>query len=310
MSNFDPNAILRGAQLTLVGAFRALQNPKLFESRHYRHAALAVAVGIAIRIVVAAPVFLIKLFLAVVGLAVDVSGAERMLSMLQFAEETVLQVPFFLMQLMRYLTPTLDEMFMKSLDWVDYTYTAKHATDDPNTLRALYYPNLSTYRAGSSSPSSSSKGKNPITLFLIRYFRRAGISLLIYALSFAPVVGPFVLPAASFYSFNAAVGTGPAAVVFGVGFFLPRRWSVMFLQGYFASRTLMRELLQPYFSRIKLSSDQRRKWFREREGLLFGFGVGFYLLIKVPLLGVLIYGIAEASTAVCVLFCLRNTGCR
>lgn len=309
MSNFDPNAILRGAQLTLVGAFRALQNPKLFESRHYRHAALAVAVGIAIRIVVAAPVFLIKLFLAVVGLAVDVSGAERMLLMLQFAEETVLQVPFFLMQLMRYLTPTLDEMFMKSLDWVDYTYTAKHADDDPATLRALYYPNLSTYRASSSS-SSSSKGKNPITLFLIRYFRRAGISLLIYALSFAPVVGPFVLPAASFYSFNAAVGTGPAAVVFGIGFFLPRRWSVMFLQGYFASRTLMRELLQPYFSRIKLSSDQRRKWFHEREGLLFGFGVGFYLLIKVPLLGVLIYGIAEASTAVCILFRLRSTGCR
>lgn len=110
MSNFDPNAILRGAQLTLVGAYRALQNPTLFESRHYRQAALAVAVGIAIRIILTAPVFLIKLFLAVVGMAVDVSGAERMLSLLQFVEESVLQVPFFLMQLMRYLTPTLDEM--------------------------------------------------------------------------------------------------------------------------------------------------------------------------------------------------------
>lgn len=61
----------------------------------------------------------------------------------------------------------------------------------------------------------------------------------------------------------------------------------------------MRELLEPYFSRVKFTSEQKRKWFRDREGLLFGFGVGFYLLIKVPLLGVLIYGIAEASTAVC-----------
>lgn len=112
MSNFDPNAILRGAQLTLVGAYRALQNPTLFESRHYRQAALAVAVGIAIRIILTAPVFLIKLFLAVVGMAVDVSGAQRMLSLLQFVEESVLQVPFFLMQLMRYLTPTLDEMYL------------------------------------------------------------------------------------------------------------------------------------------------------------------------------------------------------
>lgn len=31
--------------------------------------------------------------------------------------------------------------------------------------------------------------------------------------------------------------------------------------------------------------------------MLFGFGVGFFVFLKIPLLGVLIYGIAEASTA-------------
>lgn len=30
---------------------------------------------------------------------------------------------------------------------------------------------------------------------------------------------------------------------------------------------------------------------------MFGFAVGFYVFLKIPLLGVLIYGIAEASTA-------------
>lgn len=188
---------------------------------------------------------------------------------------------------------------MQSLKWVDHTYTVKHATEDPTTLRALYYPTLATYHP--TSTSTNKKQQNPIKLFLLRYFRRAGLSLLIYTLSFAPTIGRFVLPAASFYSFNEAVGTGPAAAVFGVGIFLPRRWMVVFLQGYFASRGLMRELLQPYFSRVKFSAAQRQRWFRDREGLLFGFGVGFYLLIKVPLLGVLIYGIAEASTAVCSL---------
>jgi hypothetical protein len=59
----------------------------------------------------------------------------------------------------------------------------------------------------------------------------------------------------------------------------------------------MRELLEPYFSRIHLSKQEKRNWFRSREGLLFGFGIGFYILLRVPLLGVLIYGIAEASTA-------------
>ena len=46
----------RGAQLTFVGANRALQNPALFTSEHYKPAALAVAAGIAIRILLAIPV--------------------------------------------------------------------------------------------------------------------------------------------------------------------------------------------------------------------------------------------------------------
>ncbi|KAI9872750.1 MAG: hypothetical protein M1830_001234, partial [Pleopsidium flavum] len=55
--------------------------------------------------------------------------------------------------------------------------------------------------------------------------------------------------------------------------------------------------LEPYFARIRFTKEQKRLWFRDREGLLFGFGVGFYIFLKIPLLGVLIYGIAEASTA-------------
>lgn len=54
--HFEPNAILRGAQLTVVGALRALQNPALFTGEHYKQAGLAVLAGIAIRILVAIPV--------------------------------------------------------------------------------------------------------------------------------------------------------------------------------------------------------------------------------------------------------------
>lgn len=31
--------------------------------------------------------------------------------------------------------------------------------------------------------------------------------------------------------------------------------------------------------------------------MLFGFALGFYTMIKIPLIGVLLYGVAEASTA-------------
>lgn len=55
--------------------------------------------------------------------------------------------------------------------------------------------------------------------------------------------------------------------------------------------------MDPYFKRIRYTPAQKKTWFRDREGVLFGFGVGFFVFLKIPLLGVLIYGIAEASTA-------------
>ena len=55
--------------------------------------------------------------------------------------------------------------------------------------------------------------------------------------------------------------------------------------------------LEPYFARIRYDQEQKKRWFKDREAVLFGFGVGFFSLIKIPLVGVLAYGIAEASTA-------------
>jgi hypothetical protein len=48
---------------------------------------------------------------------------------------------------------------------------------------------------------------------------------------------------------------------------------------------------------VNFTKEQKKHWFHDREGLLFGFGVGFYIFLRIPLLGVLIYGVAEASTA-------------
>jgi hypothetical protein len=160
----------------------------------------------------------------------------------------------------------------------------------------MYYPNLRQYKQSNGNTHSTHSAEG-ITLFISRFTRKALISLAVFALSYVPYIGKLVLPAASFYTFNKAVGLGPAALIFGTGIFLPRRYLVIFLQTYFASRSLMRELLEPYFARIHLTKEQKRNWFRSREGLLFGFGIGFYTLLRVPLLGVLIYGIAEASTA-------------
>ena len=151
-------------------------------------------------------------------------------------------MPFFLMSLMSHITPTLDNVFMESLQWVDQTYMIKHGSDDPMRLRAMYYPNLRMYPTHGSSTQKKSV-LEATTIFLMGFGRKAVISLSVYACSFLPVVGRFVLPASSFYTFNRAVGPVPATIIFATGVVLPRHYLVIFLQSYFASRTLMRQLV-------------------------------------------------------------------
>ena len=301
MSNFDPNAILRGAQLTLVGAHRALQNPNLFTTSHYRQAAIAVCAGLAIQIIINIPIYSVKVFLWFLALVVDLDQEtwdDSLVNGLNFISKSVLQVPFFLMMVMSSITPTLDNVFMDSLQWVDQTYVQKHKSDDPAQLRAMYYPTLKMYSTHGEVEKKEKRGVvDGAIMVLTRYGRRAGISLAIYALTFLPYVGRFVLPAASFYTFNKAVGPVPAVAVFAVGLVVPKHYMVTFLQTYFSSRSLMRQLLEPYFHRVRFNKQQKKIWFVDRSGVLFGFSVAFAIMVKVPMLGVLIYGIAEASTA-------------
>jgi hypothetical protein len=139
---------------------------------------------------------------------------------------------------------------MDSLKWVDQTYTEKHKSEDPSTLRPMYYSNLQLYSTYGGDPTMTStskprrRPKDAAMLFMIRYGRKAALSLLVYILSYLPVVGRFVLPAASFYTLNQTIGPLPAFIIFGSGVFLPKRYLVVFLQSFFASRSLMRELVR------------------------------------------------------------------
>lgn len=138
---------------------------------------------------------------------------------------------------------------MESIKWVDTTYVQKHKSEDPNTLRAMYYPNLSRYSTHNSAGVSKPIPQAAM-LFVRRYGRKVGMLLGIYLLSLLPVVGRFVMPAASFYTFKQNVGTTPAAVIFGTGIVLPKRFLVTFLHTYFASRSLMRELVSTAKSQL------------------------------------------------------------
>lgn len=246
--NFDINAILRGAQLTIVGALRALQNPKLFEMDIYRQAAVAVAAGVVIRVLVEIPVLLAKISIWMLSFMVNLESASwdnTVLEGLDFITNVVLQVPFFLMNIRQLIPigPSLDEMFMVSLEWVDFTYMAKHKSENPDTLRSMYHANLKQYPTKSTATKQHRASIDAFLHLISRFGRRAALSLGVYLLSFLPLIGRFVLPAASFYTFHKAVGPVPAGAIFAVGTLLPRRYLAIFLQSYFASRSLTRELV-------------------------------------------------------------------
>jgi hypothetical protein len=134
---------------------------------------------------------------------------------------------------------------MDSLLWVDQTYVQKHKSENPDNLRAMYYPNLEKYpEHAPRADKTQTPLKQAVIMYATKQGRRAGISLAVLALSYLPYVGRFVLPAASFYTFRKSVGTQPAAAIFAGSLLFPRHYLVSFLQAYFSSRTLMRELVR------------------------------------------------------------------
>lgn len=224
-----------------------MQNPNIFTSDHYRQAAIAVVAGLGIRLIVNIPIYAVKFILFIISFFIDfdhVTWDDTLVSGLDFLQNSVLQVPFFLMMIMSSMTPTLDNLFMDSLQWVDQTYVQKHKSEDPKQLRAMYYPNLRMYSThGEIEKKKKRTLMSAVVIFAEKYGRRAALSLAIYALSFIPKVGRLVLPAASAYTFNKAVGPVPAAIVLAGGLVLPKRYMVSFLQTYFSSRSLMAQLV-------------------------------------------------------------------
>lgn len=235
---------------------------------------------------------------------------------LEFIEDNVLNIGLFLVSAIRFFQPDMDEMFLVSLQFVDGVYKQKHPESTREYHRNLlqyHGADLKTMSEGTFTKQQASKpvpnkswfaqikascANNKLFItFLQRYFKQSAFSLGIYLLSGLPLIGPVIMPAVSFYSFNKVVGTPTALGIFAVGLAVRRKYMIMFLSTFWGGRSLVRGFLAPYFSRVPFTSADRDQWFKAREGIMFGFGCGFYWIMRIPFIGVLVYGIAEASTA-------------
>ena len=80
---------------------------------------------------------------------------------------------------------------MRSLEWVDLTYIAKHRADDPSQLRPMYYSNLVEYKGeGASKTKQKKPAYHNVLTFVKRYAKRGAVSMGIYLLTYLPYIGP------------------------------------------------------------------------------------------------------------------------
>lgn len=139
--------------------------------------------------------------------------------------------------------------------------------------------------------NAKGSGKKELVRWRRRWLKQLAVKLVLWKFK-------WLIPLHAFYGFQKVAGTYAALVVFGLGWrFLQESYMGMFLATFWGGRRLVRELLAPFFSKAPLDREQREKWFRLREGIMFGFGCGFYWAIKLPLVGIIMYGIAQASAA-------------
>lgn len=94
-----------------------------------------------------------------------------------------------------------------------------------------------------------------------------GVTLLVFALTLVPLLGAVL---------------GPIA------------------QLWFTARMLSWELLDPYFERRGLVYGEQRAVLKQQRGTMFGFGVPYTLLLALPIVGPLGFGLAQAAAALLV----------
>ncbi|MEM6291772.1 MAG: EI24 domain-containing protein [Myxococcota bacterium] len=108
---------------------------------------------------------------------------------------------------------------------------------------------------------------------LIRLLLFLGLTLGAFALSFVPVVGPVL---------------GPVA------------------QAYVTARSLGWELLDPYFEKLEVRFDAQHVFVKQHRRPLVGFALPFSLAMSIPLVGPLLFGVAQASIGTLVVDVLER----
>ncbi|KAF9111968.1 hypothetical protein BGX27_004189 [Mortierella sp. AM989] len=316
-SPIQPKEFVKGVRLALKGCYIALTNPG-FKNGHLYKTLIRLLVFTLIahlltQVLFFLPVAVMGSLLRLLSFSIDADTTESQRGLENFSNkvhELTSSIPLVGLLFMRYFYPQpLDDIFVEALSYSDHLLIqeheiakaeqARHPTEvDPNSPSIYVMDHRGPFTPALLAYPYQVRRWQDMWRYVRRTWRRMKWGILFLVLSWIPVIGRFAFPVASFLSTIQSIGSKPLAIFFGVtSFMLPRSVSIYMLKGFFGCRALTRELLDPYFIRVGMSHYQKRKWFNYRKSVLLGFGVVFYVGCSFPLIGVVMYGLAQASAA-------------
>ena len=288
-------AIVRGVQLALLVVYRSLQNRQLYEIDVCCLALRLIQMSIIIQIILWTPAYFCRFATYILSylfnrnLAIDFDG-DYLLS--------ILNMNYMMISSIRFFEPRLDGIFLMTLLFMDSKSDQQYYA---NLMRLSFEHNEDLESHISILTSIKRKYNNSIQF---RKFVKTNTKTILSTLSIylmcnkSSKLESILIVVLTFQNFDDKIGTVSSLILLVILSIIPKHHSLQFITTFGGSCSLMQDLLNPYFTRISLNKLEKNQWVRSREGLLLGFSICYFLIIrKLPWLGLLIYGIAEASTA-------------
>jgi hypothetical protein len=143
---------------------------------------------------------------------------------------------------------------------------------------------------------------------LRRTARSVALGAAVALASTLPLVGRFVAPLSQLYVTVATLGwpVALALVLLPLLLGLPIS-SLTALSAVLACRSVVRELLEPYLTRMAPDESARRTFFATHGAVLVGFAAPYVLAMSVPLAGPLVFMLAQAAVVVPLAACLDRS---
>ncbi|CAO3614538.1 unnamed protein product [Cunninghamella blakesleeana] len=305
MARWTVQGLRLGMEYAVEGVYLVFKNPHI---RQRNLLVLSIILWIITHLLVTVPLKLVRAVIFVFkGPGGDMSNIEGLLETTQRTiNDIVAYVPVIALFFMRYIYPKpLDDLFLESLRFIDERNTsiANYTTNPQERKECLehigYLEGLTKKQQEQLEIMKEKKIKRDkwlgMKLYMKRTWKKLRLGLLVFLLSLLPVVGKFVFPAVGAYSSFKALGKTQGIAVGICCLFLPRWATMKLVRSLIGMRALVRELLEPYFTRMNMSHKEKLKWFSGRKDIIFGFSAIAYLIIRVPYFGLINYGIAQCA---------------